>query len=540
MLNNMKWKTPGITFISGGGSSGGGSGGTSTSTTTPSGGAFDAALGVLGLGGGASPSTTSAKTPEEIAAAQAARQASRQAARQAAKEQDIVAGVQDQSTAIAADPSSALTASNTAIASYETQIANLVSQVGDNPGLQTEIDRLAGLLQQEQVKRSEAQRLNNVQTQDAQRALASNALADPSALIEQAQVETTQVTPDQLIAAGTGNLNGPAPTVNAETVTDTATMETPARQAATTYDAATVNDQVQDVTDDLQAATAQASDKATVRGQLAMLMEDFEGGETPPWASGPMRQAMQMMQSRGMGASSIAGAAVVQAAMESAISIASQDANVNAQFEMKNLDNTQQTTIFKTQQRLAGLFSDQAALNASQQFNATSENQTNQFFSNLEASASQFNANQINAIRQFNAGETNAAEQFNSQLKNQREMFNAQNSLVISQANAQWRQSIATAETQAQNISNMDYVKNVNSVTAASLDQIWQRERDLMTFAFESSENSANRATEILIQRLAIAGNKDAAALAAKAQEDDQWANFLSWSGEKLTDWALS
>jgi len=516
----MKWKTPGITFISGGGSSGGGSGGTSTSTTTPSGGAFDAALGVLGLGGGASPSTTSAKTPEEIAAAQAARQASRQAARQAAKEQDIVAGVQDQSTAIAADPSSALTASNTAIASYETQIANLVSQVGDNPGLQTEIDRLAGLLQQEQVKRSEAQRLNNVQTQDAQRALASNALADPSALIEQAQVETTQVTPDQLIAAGTGNLNGPAPTVNAETVTDTATMETPARQAATTYDAATVNDQVQDVTDDLQAATAQASDKATVRGQLAMLMEDFEGGETPPWASGPMRQAMQMMQSRGMGASSIAGAAVVQAAMESAISIASQDANINAQFEMKNLDNAQQTTIFKTQQRLAGLFSDQAAVNASAQFNATSENQTNQFFSNLEQQSSQFNANQINAIRQFNSGQTNAVSQFNTQMRNQRDQFNAQNSLVISQANAQWRQSIATTATATQNMANMEYTKNANAITGAALDQLWQRERDLMDYAFTSSESSLDRANALVVQRLAISASAEAAKIVQKANED--------------------
>jgi hypothetical protein len=527
MLNKMKWQNPGVTYFGGGGSSGGSGAGSGAGGT--------------GSGGSTTPTSfTDAALPGQTFTTQAELDAALAAQTQAATEQGIITGVQDQSTAIAADPNAALSASNSAIASYESQIANLTQQVGDNPGLQTEIDRLAELLRQEQSRQGEARSLTNVQAQDAQRALATNALTDPASIVEQAQVATTEVTPDQLIAAGTGNLNGPAPTVTAETVGDVATMQTPARQAASTYDAATVNDQVQDVTDDLQAATAQASDKATVRGQLAMLMEDFEGGETPPWASGPMRQAMQMMQSRGMGASSIAGAAVVQAAMESAISIAAQDANVNAQFEMQNLNNEQQTTIFKTQQRLAGLFSDQAALNASQQFNATSENQTNQFFSNLEASASQFNANQINAIRQFNAGETNAAAQFNSQLQNQREMFNAQNSLVISQANAQWRQSIATAATQAQNISNMDYVKNVNSVTAASLDQIWQRERDLMSFAFESSENSANRATEILIQRLAISATKDAAKLSAKQQEDAQWANVISWGGEKLLDWALS
>jgi len=500
MLNNMKWKNPGITFISGGGGSGG-------STGWPSG------------GSGGSLGTVAAATLEaqqEAAAEQARLEAE---AEQAAKEQGIVTGIQEQSTAIAADPNSALTASNTAIASYESQIANLTSQVGDNPGLQTEIDRLAGLLQQEQVKQSEAQRLNNVQTQDAQRALASNALTDPGSIIEQAQVETTQVTPDQLIAAGTGDA-GAAAQAGVSTVQDTATAQTPARQEATTYDAATINDQVQNVTDDLQAATAQASEKATVRGQLAMLMEDFEGGETPPWASGPMRQAMQMMQSRGMGASSIAGAAVVQAAMESAISIASQDASINAQFEMKNLDNAQQTTIFKTQQRLAGLFSDQAAVNASAQFNATSENQTNQFFSNLEQQSSQFNANQINAIRQFNSGQTNAVSQFNTQMRNQRDQFNAQNSLVISQANAQWRQSIATTATATQNMANMEYTKNANAITGAALDQLWQRERDLMDYAFTSSESSLDRANALVVQRLAISASAEAAKIIQKANED--------------------
>ena len=506
MLNNMKWQNPGITYFGGGGSSGGSGGGTSTATSGGS--TFTSTL--AGLSGQIFSSLA------EKEAAEAAEQARLD---QTAKEQGIVTSVQDQSAAIGADPSAALTASNTAIASYESQIANLTSQVGDNPGLQTEIDRLAELLRQEQVKQQEAGRLNQVQTADAQRNLASAALTDPSSIIQQAQVATTQVTPDQLIAAGTGDA-GQAATTTAAGVDQTATMQTPARQEASTFDAATVNDQVQDVTDDLQAAVGEPSDKATVRGQLALLMQDFEGGETPPWASGPMRQAMQMMQARGMGASSIAGAAVVQAAMESAISIASQDANVNAQFEMQNLSNQQQTTIFKTQQRLAGLFSDQAAVNAASQFNATSENQTNQFFSNLEASASQFNAAQINAIRQFNAGEENAIRQFNTQMINQRDQFNAQNSLIISQANAQWRQTVATDATAAQNMANMEYTKNANAITGASLDQIWQRERDLMDYAFTSSESSLDRANALVIQRLAISAEAAASKIIADANAD--------------------
>ena len=42
---------------------------------------------------------------------------------------------------------------------------------------------------------------------------------------------------------------------------------------------------------DIKAATADPSKKATVQGQLEGLMEDFEGGATPPWAAGAMRAA---------------------------------------------------------------------------------------------------------------------------------------------------------------------------------------------------------------------------------------------------------
>ena len=47
--------------------------------------------------------------------------------------------------------------------------------------------------------------------------------------------------------------------------------------------------------------------------------------------------------------------------------------------DMANLSNRQQTEIFKSQQRIQSIFTDQAAENAASQFNATSENQTKQF-----------------------------------------------------------------------------------------------------------------------------------------------------------------
>lgn len=537
MLNSMmKWQNPGITYF--GGSSGGTtSGGTPvTSETMPSGGAFDAALGASTFTHEALLPGQTFNSSEELQAALAAKEAADLAASvQAEQEAAVVTGAQEQTDTITADPSGSLSSANTNIANYESQIANLTSQLEANPGVQTEIDRLAELLRQEQAIASQAQSVSNVALQEGQRNLATNAITDPGSLVQQAEVATTTVTPDQLIEAGTGQV-GEAATATATTVDQAATAETSPTLDAATMDAATVSDQVAGVVDGMEAATATASSDATVRGQLETLMGDFEGGETPVWASGPMREAMQMMQARGMGASSIAGAAVVQAAMESAISIASQDAQTNAQFEMANLNNEQQTMIFGTQQRIAGFFSDQASVNAAAQFNATSENQTNQFFSNLQQQSAQFNAAQINATMQFNAGQENAVSQFNASVQNQRDQFNAQNSLVVSQANAQWRQSIATAETQAQNMANMEYAKNTNAITGASLEQLWQRERDLMDFAFQSSESSADRANALVIQRLAISGAAEAAAIIADAQTDSEWASLLSLGGEILLD----
>ena len=102
---------------------------------------------------------------------------------------------------------------------------------------------------------------------------------------------------------------------------------------------------------DIQAATADPSKKATVQGQLEGLMQDFEGGATPAWAAGAMRAATAAMNARGLGASSMAGQAIIQATMESALPIAQQDAQVVAQFEAQNLSNRQQTALFAAQQR---------------------------------------------------------------------------------------------------------------------------------------------------------------------------------------------
>jgi len=104
-------------------------------------------------------------------------------------------------------------------------------------------------------------------------------------------------------------------------------------------------------TEQVQAATATPSEKATVQGQLAQLTANFDMSNPPPWAAGALRGVQAIMQQRGLGASSIAGQALIQGALESALPIAQADAQVTAQFEAQNLSNRQQRAMLAAQQR---------------------------------------------------------------------------------------------------------------------------------------------------------------------------------------------
>lgn len=338
--------------------------------------------------------------------------------------------------------------------------------------------------------------------------MAYQGIENPETLVTPTDVSRIEESNDQLIAAGTGQQAETAPITPSQATAETA-------QAAAQYDTATVDptlvgDATDSVLEGVEAATADPSEKATVRGQLSILMDDFEEG-TPIWASGAMREASAVMQQRGMGASSMAGQAIMTAAMESAIAIAGQDAQTYATFELQNLNNEQQMTIFKTQQRIAGLFTDQAQENAAKQFNASSENQTRQFFADLETTVSRFNAEQINSIREFNVDQDNAVKMFNKNMTAARDQFNATNDLVIAQANTKWRQDIATLNSETENLSNMENARQANAITQRQMDQVWQKERDIMNFAFTSAESQADRDVQLLLADKSINAENDAA-----------------------------
>ncbi len=104
-------------------------------------------------------------------------------------------------------------------------------------------------------------------------------------------------------------------------------------------------------TEQIEAAEALPSEKATVRGQLAELTSDFDGKNPPPWAAGTLRAIQAQMAARGVGASSMAGQALIQGALESALPIAQADASTFARFEEQNLSNRQARALLAAEQR---------------------------------------------------------------------------------------------------------------------------------------------------------------------------------------------
>lgn len=93
-----------------------------------------------------------------------------------------------------------------------------------------------------------------------------------------------------------------------------------------------------------EAQTGTVEAASTVFGQLEKMMAQFNDG-TPPWAAKAIRNANAAMAARGLGGSSMAGAAIIQAAMESALPYAVKDAETYAAMGMQNLSNRQATAL---------------------------------------------------------------------------------------------------------------------------------------------------------------------------------------------------
>ena len=205
-----------------------------------------------------------------------------------------------------------------------------------------------------------------------------------------------------------------------------------------------------------------------------------------------------------------------------------QNAQAFLQMDMQNLANDQQMRVVQSQIDQQKMLSDQAAENASRQFNATSENQTNQFLTNLSTQVNLNNAQRMDAMNQFNTSQANAAaaqdanrradiekfnaqlvtqiDQYNSQQEFQRQQFNASNALAIEQSNVQWRRQANTINTAAQNAINQQNAQNAFNLSNQALSNLWQELRDQADYDFKTVDNEEQRKTALYVAALGNEG----------------------------------
>ena len=229
-------------------------------------------------------------------------------------------------------------------------------------------------------------------------------------------------------------------------------------------------------TEEVQAATATPSEKATVQGQIGELTKDFDASNPPAWAAGALRGVMSKMASRGLSASSMAGQAMVQAAMESALPIAQADASTFAKFEAQNLSNRQQRAMLAAEQRAKFM---------GQEFDQAFQ-------------ARVMNASKISDVANMNftAEQTVALE--NSRIANTMNLANLNNkqAMVMAEAAALSNLDMANlsnrqqaAVQNAQNFMTMD-MANLSNQQAANMFQAQSRVQSMFTDA--AAENAAN------------------------------------------------
>jgi len=324
-----------------------------------------------------------------------------------------------------------------------------------------------------------------------------------------------------------------------------------------------------------EAQTDTLDPKATVKYQMADLMSSIEEGkELPPWASPAVRKVSAIMASRGMGASSMASAAMTQAVMESGIPIAAADAQSYAKIQLQNLNNKQQTALTNAatiaamdtanlnarmtagvenarnflamdtanlnnkqqanmltyQSQIEGAFKDAAAINVTNQLNAKNEVQVEEFYAELGSQVEAANANRTAAMRQYNTSESNAMKQFNKQIEDSRDKFDASAQFAIDQSNVTWKREVNTANTAIQNETNRINVQNQFNAEQTALNALWQDYRDQASFNFQRVENAVNRKHAVGLMALEFSYNQ-------KLLDEQEKTDLIELIGTFVSTW---
>ena len=265
--------------------------------------------------------------------------------------------------------------------------------------------------------------------------------------------EKIGVKEDQLIKEGTGSLEGEGAKAEiTEGVTTEATA--PVQPKTATVDPTLIGDNIPkatavkgEVSPDAVIDPKEQTDTAltdmeavqgtaqTVKDELTTLMDEFEGSNNPVWAAGGMRKANQILAARGLSASSMAGQAIIQAMMESALPIAQIEAGNKQQMNMLkaeqrakflqiDFDQSFQAKVIK-----ATKISDIANMNFNAEQQVAIEN------ARLAQTMDLANLDSRKSMQMAQAAQISQLELTNLNNRQQAEVMNAQNFLAMDMAN---------------------------------------------------------------------------------------------------------
>ena len=248
-------------------------------------------------------------------------------------------------------------------------------------------------------------------------------------------------------------------------------------------------------TEQIKAAQADPSSRSTVQGQLATLMTSFDNGNTPAWAAGAMRNVTAQMASRGIGSSSMAGQALIQAALESALPIANADAQTYAQFDLTNLNNKQQRAMLSAQQRAEFM---------GQEFDQEFQERV-------------FNSTRIGEIANMNFTATQAIAIENAQLANSVKLSNLSNRQGVVMAEA-----AALSQIDISNLNNRQQEQVQNAKSFLDMDMANLTNLQQMTLFKAQERNNA------LLSDAAASNASEQFNATSKNQTDQFFSNLQS------------
>ena len=317
--------------------------------------------------------------------------------------------------------------------------------------------------------------------------------------IANAQQKQTEFVPD--ITAEQASVVDANEIVDVNNILNTEEIVVTGQTLSGLNEAATLKAQTATFTQQLEAqyTKGEVSPQSTVSFQLEKLMDSFNDG-TPAWAAGALRSVNEVMNARGLGASSMAGAAMIQAAMESAIPIAQADASIFQAMDMENVRNKQAVALANA--AAAQRFELE---NLNNQQAAAIQNSTNN--ANLQLTNLSNTQEAVLAQAQLRAGlrNQNLSVSENVALANAARFAEVNNLNLTNRQQASILESTQALEVDLTNLSNAQQTALSNlQVKASMMGQVLSNEQQVAvltsTQAFETEMQNATNKQQAFIQ----------------------------------------